>query len=110
MDDEDHIYLAPYQLEVEVRNEGFSRAYYPPELLGKIESGNSEIDEMGMMRWDYWSFGCIAAEVLLYQSPIFLDTSLQKQTRRIKHFAFSDEISHLDEPMKNAIINSLSKE
>lgn len=78
-------------------------------MLAKIESGKSEIDEMGMMRWDYWSFGCIATEVLLYQSPLFLDTSLQKQIKRIKQFAFADELSLLDEPMKNAIMNSLTK-
>jgi len=63
-----------------------------------------------MIRWDYWSFGCITAEILLYSSPLFLETSLFKQSRRIRQFMFADSLTELDEPMKNVMTNSLNKD
>jgi len=38
------------------------------------------------MKWDIWSFGCIATEVLLYNSPIFLSTSINSQIKMINSF------------------------
>lgn len=36
VDEERHIYLAPFQLEPQLRTDIFSTAYYPPEILSKI--------------------------------------------------------------------------
>ena len=63
-----------------------------------------------MIRWDYWSFGCITTEISLYNSPLFLETSLSKQIRRIKQFKPEDQLTDLDELMKNVIMNSLNKD
>lgn len=36
LDDEGHIYLAPFDLDFELSMDSYSRAYYPPEVLRGI--------------------------------------------------------------------------
>ena len=60
IDDENHLYLAPFNLEFQLRTDNYSRAYYPLQILRKISQEDTEINEEMMQKWDVWSFGCIS--------------------------------------------------
>lgn len=36
IDNEKNLYLSPYFLDYQLKNDDFSRAYYPPEILDQI--------------------------------------------------------------------------
>lgn len=63
-----------------------------------------------MLKWDIWSFGCIALEILLYSSPVFLATSTQKQLSMVKHVDQLLELRDFEDSVKYILNNSLTSD
>ena len=107
VDDDKQVYMCPFDLEVELRGDSYSRAYYPPELLHKIRQESRDLSEEDMYKWDIWAFGCISMEILFYNAPLFIAWKVEAQLIAINKFDLGQEsVQFKDENIKNLVLNA----